>query len=100
MEPGGYQKIGPTLWTAVFGENNYLLEKTTCLPTDIIYPYEPDNIQETLKLAGGIDKIQERTVGIHWFNGSKAIKNFINKTPSSVMSVSYTHLTLPTKRIV
>jgi len=85
MEPGGYQKIGPTLWTTVFIENINSLRNHVCLDTDIIYPYEATTIHETLKIAGGVNKITERTVGIHWYNGSKAIKNFINKPKNSVM---------------
>jgi hypothetical protein len=85
MEPGGYQKIGPTIWTAALAENHDLFEHAICLDSDIIYPYTPDTINETVKYAGGIDKITEHTVGIHWYNGDSHIKKFINKSGNSVM---------------
>jgi len=85
MEPGGYQKIGPTLWTTMFIDNSHLLIRMTRLTTGIIYPYEPQAINEILKIAGGVNRVTEHTIGIHWYNGSTAIKNFINKPTNSVM---------------
>jgi hypothetical protein len=85
----GYQKIGPTLWTSVFNDNPHLTISTTCLPTDMVYPYEPNEIADALKMAGGRDKITPQTIGIHWFNGSPSIKKFINKSTTSPLYPSH-----------
>lgn len=85
MEPGGYQKIGPDLWTTMVRDNSHLLIDITRLTVDIIYPYEPHSIHEILKIAGGVNRVTENTIGIHWYNGSTAIKNFINKSVNSLM---------------
>jgi hypothetical protein len=85
-----YQSIGSSLMNSIYPTINLIDEKKlgvkllNILP-EVIYPYKYD---ETNKLFLTTDKsnITENTIGVHWFNGDRISKDFVNS-----FKVGYTH---------
>jgi hypothetical protein len=69
-----YQMIGPNLWNEYFRRHSSLCT-TYCLQTSDVYPYDCDTISEVF---GNIDRIRENTFGVHWYNGHRRTKEYIN----------------------
>lgn len=82
----GYQSIGPDLWWEVFTKHNEMLKNTTCLPHQLVYPYNCYEtqmmIRRPLQLATSSlykkTKIETDTFAIHWYNGDPNVKKFID----------------------
>lgn len=84
MKPGGYQKIGPELWTSTFIKHKDSLTNAVVLDRNIVYPYDHNEVEDLVS-NGGVDRVKPNTVGIHWFNGSMHIKKFINRDRRTIL---------------
>lgn len=84
VHPGGYQKIGPDLWTIVFLKNEDMLRKAVVLDRNIVYPYDSNEVEDLIS-NGGVDRVKPNTIGIHWFNGSVHTKKFINRDRRTIL---------------
>ena len=87
-----YQGIGPDLWKTLIpflDDGDALL-----LETHSVYPYSYRNIDQFF--FSMYDRVREDTWGVHWYNGSRFAKEFINtfkrsSTPKSVCE-KYMHM--------
>lgn len=69
-----YQMIGPDLWKVYFIRYGSLCSMH-CLSTSDVYPYDCDTI---VHVYGTENRIQENTFGVHWYNGHRRTKEYIN----------------------
>jgi hypothetical protein len=72
-----YQSFGPDLWKDLFLEYPNELKDIQFLSDKIIYPI----IWHDLNLfyfENRADLLLEKTIGIHWYNGSLTSRSFIN----------------------
>jgi hypothetical protein len=57
------------------------------LPMNVIYPYDADQINEIFDSSRHINRIQDGTIGIHWFGGAKCAGEFMKKTDGGFLPV-------------
>jgi beta-1,4-mannosyl-glycoprotein beta-1,4-N-acetylglucosaminyltransferase len=74
---GDYQQFGPNLWRDCYFWNIDLFKNVKVLETNTVYPYmfnEPE-----LFFYSNEDRIQPQTYCIHWYNGNKESRKFIDQ---------------------
>tara|TARA_R110000868_G_scaffold250790_1_gene507545 strand:- start:2614 stop:3474 length:861 start_codon:yes stop_codon:yes gene_type:complete len=96
LNPGGYQSVGsrllmkmyPNLDVVGFSHNN-----VANLPMDVVYPIIPSHktIHDLFNNSNMGDYFTNNTIGVHWFNGDKLSKEYLNnftstKTNGSIIS--------------
>jgi mannosyltransferase OCH1-like enzyme len=88
-----YQIVGPNLWNECFNEFKHLCI-SHCLERSEVYPYDCDEIGEmySKEKCLNIKKIEEKTYGIHWYNGDSGMKKFINELNISQVNPNNTIL--------
>lgn len=74
-----YQSIGSTLLNQIYpngttSDNNIVLKN---IPMDCLYAYRDNEINK-LFTETDLSNINEKTIGIHWYNGSNISKSFNN----------------------
>jgi len=77
-----YQSVGSSLLMRMYPTTNVLVQKNPSLkicnlPMDIIYPYNDSKINQLFN-SDDMSLLTNRTVGIHWYNGSHISKEFNN----------------------
>jgi len=82
LNPSEYQSVGSRLLMRMYPNMNSLLKKhqnlnISNLPMDVVYSYDDSKINVLFNTTDD-SLITNRTVGIHWYNGSNISKEFNN----------------------
>jgi glycosyltransferase involved in cell wall biosynthesis len=102
-----YQAFGPDLWRKLAHPylNNNLGSHPhiTALNVDLVYPYLWDQMNDYF-LGKNRTTISQKTIGVHWYNGSTEARIFLNeylhsidfenlrRTASSPIEINFVHL--------
>ena len=91
---GEYQHIGPDLWRTTILHS--LDTNVDILENDVAYPYMPEDC--SLFFNSNTDLCTDSTICVHWFNGSKSAKQYINTVdflninPTQSVCSKYVHM--------
>lgn len=82
LNPSEYQSIGSRLLMRLYPNMEILKNKHpnlnfSNLPMNFLYPYNDSKI-DVLFNSTDESLINEKTIGVHWYNGSNISKNYIN----------------------
>ena len=81
---GRYESLGPDLWREVLLGHKDLARDCHFMPVDLIYPYKAPQL-DGFYHSSNCDLIDDRVLGIHWYNGDTRTKAFINYHLDSVL---------------
>ncbi len=77
-----YQAFGPDLWRAL--ATPFLDEildrhpQIQAFKKELVYPYLWNEMDKLFE-RGGVSKVSQHTLGVHWYNGSSETRKFINE---------------------
>lgn len=85
---GRYESLGPDLWEAVLLTHRGQAYDCHFMPVDLIYPYKAPQLDRFYH-SPNCDLIDQNVMGIHWYNGDKRTKAFINFHLDAVLRHQY-----------
>jgi len=71
-----YQHIGPYLWTEEMKKSP---ESVYLLNSALLYPYEYYELNELFDHSSAKQRVTDKVIGIHWFNGAPDVRSFLQK---------------------